>query len=62
MWHTPSIYDNILTIHQQDEVNDLIRQAIETNDDPSTTDADIRYFEMQEYMHCLLYTSPSPRD
>ena len=36
MWHTPSIYDNILTIHQQDEVNDLIRQAIETNDDPST--------------------------
>ena len=49
MWHTPSIYDNILTIHQLDEVNDLIRQAIETNDDPSTTDSDIRYFEMQEY-------------
>jgi len=50
MWHMPSIYDNILTVHQQDEVNDLIRQAIETNDDPSTTDSDIRYFEMQEYM------------
>ena len=50
MWHTPSIYDNILTVQQQDEVNDLIRQAIEENADPSTTDADIRYFEMQEYM------------
>ena len=50
MEHTPSIYDNILTIHQQDEVNDLIRQAIEDNDDPFTTVADIRYFEIQEYL------------
>ena len=50
MWNVPSLMDNILTIHQQDEVNDRIRQAIEDNDDPSTTDADIRYFETQDYL------------
>jgi len=44
------VYSNVLTIHQQDEVNDRIRQAIEDNDDPSTTDSDIRYFEMQDYL------------
>ena len=44
------VYGNVLTVHQQDEVNDRIRQAIEDNDDPSTTDADIRYFEMQDYL------------
>ena len=43
-------YGNLLTIHQQDEVNDIIRQAIEENDDPFTTDADIRYFETQDYL------------
>ena len=43
-------YGNLLTIHQQDEVNDIIRQAIEENDDPLTTDADIRYFETQDYL------------
>ena len=43
-------YGNLLTIHQQDEVNDIIRQAIEENDDPFTTDADIRYFEIQDYL------------
>ena len=44
------VYSNVLTIHQQDEVNDRIRQAIEDNDDPSTTDSDIRYFETQDYL------------
>ena len=33
MWNVASYYDTILTVHQQDELNDLIRQAMETNED-----------------------------
>ncbi len=50
MWNVASYYNTILTVHQQDELNDLIRQAMETNEDPYTTEADIRYFETQEYL------------
>ena len=50
MWNVASYYDTILTVHQQDELNDLIRQAIETNEDIYTTESDIRYFETQEYL------------
>jgi len=50
MWNVASYYDTILTVHQQDELNDLIRQAIETNEDIYTTESDIRYFQTQEYL------------
>ena len=50
MSNVASYYDTILTVHQQDELNDLIRQAIETNEDIHTTEADIRYFQTQEYL------------
>ena len=50
MLNVASYYDTILTVHQQDELNDLIRQAIETNEDIHTTEADIRYFQTQEYL------------
>jgi hypothetical protein len=50
MWNIASYYNTILTVHQQDELNDLIRQAMETNEDPYTTESDIRYFETQEYL------------
>lgn len=50
MSNVASYYDTILTVHQQDELNDLIRQAIETNEDTHTTEADIRYFQTQEYL------------
>ncbi len=50
MWNVASYYNTILTVHQQDELNDLIRQAIETNEDIYTTESDIRYFQTQEYL------------
>jgi len=50
MSNVASYYDTILTVHQQDELNDLIRQAMETNEDINTTEADIRYFQTQEYL------------